>query len=253
MNFQTLSKWHRLSGMIATLFIIILSVTGFFLLHAEDLRLQERLVSNDLLLDWYDIGPGRGPVSYPAGARWVTQIGERIYLDELELPAHDEALLGVAVIDGYYALAFSSAMLLLTPAGELVERVTAVEGLPAGIEAVAAGREGELLVRTPRGILASDLDLQSWETAGGQGREAGWSVPAAAPEALTAALLERYRGGGLPLERVILDLHSGRILGRYGPWLVDACVILFLVMSLTGWWAWFRRRAMQKELESMRG
>ena len=250
MNFQTLSKWHRVAGMIATLFIVVLSVTGMVLTHAEALGLRERPVSNSVLLDWYDIDPEREPVAFPAGGRWVTQVGGRLYLDERELPGAESPLLGAVAIQGYYVLAFEDALLLLTSAGELVEKVSPVQGLPAGVAAVAAGRGEEILIDTARGALASNLDLRDWREAPRQDYD--WSAPAAAPEALVKDLLARYRGSGLPLERVILDLHSGRILGSYGAWLMDACVILFLVLSLTGWWTWFRRRAMQKELEQQR-
>jgi hypothetical protein len=50
---------------------------------------------------------------------------------------------------------------------------------------------------------------------------------------LSGRLVETYRGKGLPLERVLLDIHSGRILGAWG---VDAVSVLFLGLVLTGLW-----------------
>ena len=51
-----------------------------------------------------------------------------------------------------------------------------------------------------------------------------------------------YRGYGLTLERVLLDLHSGRVLGSAGVLLVDAAAILFLLLAISGLWLWSRRR-----------
>ena len=48
---------------------------------------------------------------------------------------------------------------------------------------------------------------------------------------------------GLPLERVLLDLHSGRIFGEAGVWLVDAAALLFLLLAGSGLWLWGRRHA----------
>ena len=58
---------------------------------------------------------------------------------------------------------------------------------------------------------------------------------------LNRKILARYRGHGLPLERVLLDLHSGRILGKWGVWLIDVVAILLFVLAITGSWMWFQR------------
>jgi len=55
-------------------------------------------------------------------------------------------------------------------------------------------------------------------------------------------LLAAFRGNGLKLERVILDLHSGRIFGRYGVYLMDFAAIALLWLSLSGLWVWSSRR-----------
>ena len=45
---------------------------------------------------------------------------------------------------------------------------------------------------------------------------------------------------GLSLERLLLDVHSGRIFGRYGPWVVDAAAIALLMLGLSGVWIYVR-------------
>ncbi len=62
----------------------------------------------------------------------------------------------------------------------------------------------------------------------------------------TPLLLEWYDintgGRWLSAERILLDVHSGRILGRYGPWLMDGAAILLLILAATGLIGWFRGR-----------
>ncbi len=41
-------------------------------------------------------------------------------------------------------------------------------------------------------------------------------------------------GGGLPLERVVLDLHSGRLFGWLGPYVMDAAALGLLIVAITG-------------------
>ena len=43
-----------------------------------------------------------------------------------------------------------------------------------------------------------------------------------------------WRGRGLTVERLLLDLHSGRILGEAGPLLMDLVAVFLIVLSLSG-------------------
>ena len=49
-----------------------------------------------------------------------------------------------------------------------------------------------------------------------------------------AVLEAAWRGKGLTVERVLLDLHSGRILGKVGPLLMDLVAVFLIVLSLSG-------------------
>jgi uncharacterized iron-regulated membrane protein len=44
----------------------------------------------------------------------------------------------------------------------------------------------------------------------------------------------------LPLERVLLDVHSGRIFGRYGPLAMDLAALALAVLALSGIWIYLR-------------
>ena len=47
--------------------------------------------------------------------------------------------------------------------------------------------------------------------------------------------MQAYRGGGLPLKRVIFDLHSGRIVGQWGVYVVDGAAFLAVITGLCMW------------------
>ena len=74
-----------------------------------------------------------------------------------------------------------------------------------------------------------------------------WSTPIQLDEQQRATLRESFRGKGLTLERVVLDLHSGRIFGGWGIYLMDAAAIALLWLSFSGWWVWWRRRQKQSQ------
>lgn len=43
-------------------------------------------------------------------------------------------------------------------------------------------------------------------------------------------------------ERIVLDVHSGRILGPAGPYLMDGAAIALLLLAASGIWGWARIR-----------
>ncbi|MBQ13009.1 MAG: hypothetical protein CMQ17_01195, partial [Gammaproteobacteria bacterium] len=69
------------------------------------------------------------------------------------------------------------------------------------------------------------------------------SAASTVPEGLEAAIREHYRSTLLSVERLVLDLHSGRIFGAAGALLVDIMAVLFMLMAATGVWIWLRRRS----------
>jgi uncharacterized iron-regulated membrane protein len=41
---------------------------------------------------------------------------------------------------------------------------------------------------------------------------------------------------------VLLDLHSGRIVGGWGIYLVDIIALLFIIIAITGIWMWWYKK-----------
>ena len=95
-------------GLIGTIFIILLSVTGILLLHTNEFNLQQRLVANGVILDWYDINPQQSPRSFRIADRWVIQLDEQVYLDRHAISATDEKLLGAINLEGIVVLGYEN-------------------------------------------------------------------------------------------------------------------------------------------------
>ena len=100
-----------------------------------------------------------------------------------------------------------------------------------------------VLLRSSDGLYRADPALLSWDRVADDPDPIRWAKPAATDEAMLATLRADYLGSILSLERVLLDLHSGRILGRFGPWLMDLAAVLLLVLAVTGIWLWNVRKA----------
>ncbi len=61
-----------------------------------------------------------------------------------------------------------------------------------------------------------------------------WSIQQKIPDNLYREIKNIYRGDGLPLECVILNLYSGRFFGKIGVFVWDAVGIIILVLALSG-------------------
>ena len=120
-------------------------------------------------------------------------------------------LIGFVMLADFMVVAVEGELLLLTPGGRLIERLAGIHGVPAGMQAVGLDRAGRLVVRASHGDYIVDEDFLAWRDVGTA--EAQWSVATALPEGLYRKLAALYRGSGLSMERLLLDLHSGRLLG----------------------------------------
>ena len=238
---RSLYLWHRYIGLAAALFVILLTVTGLVLNHTEDLSLDSRHVSSDLLLDWYGITAPDDLYGYRVGATHITAIGSHLYWNTTRLPQASAPLVGAVEFAGLVVIAIEGELLLFTPEGELVERLAGAAGVPAGMQALGLTPAGVLAIHAAHGYYRTDERFLEWQET--ESLKADWSRPTEPSPALRAALQHSWRGTGLTLERMLLDLHSGRILGSRGIYLVDAAAVLFLLLAISGVWLWGKRRA----------
>jgi hypothetical protein len=238
---RSLYIWHRYIGISAAVFVIVLMITGLLLNHTDELQLDSSYIQSDLLLDWYGIhSPGK-ITSYSSGPITVTAVNDLVFWGNEPLSHISAPLVGLLVYRNLAVVAADGVLNLYTTEGELIEKLDNVTGVPEGILGVGVTTHDQLAVKTAQGVYLTDEGMLEWSRAGNT--EVSWSVSSPLPPGLKETLEKAYRGVGLPLERVMLDLHSGRILGRAGVYLVDAAAVLFLLLAISGVWLWTRRRA----------
>jgi len=248
---RSLYIWHRYIGLAAALFVVVLAATGLLLNHTGELGLDSIKVSSPALLDWYGVHAPANLLSYRAGALTITDAAGKIYLEQAALPNVEGPLQGAVEYAGLVVVATGSQLLLLTPTGELVERLDSASGVPADILAIGVAGNGALAVRTAHGSYLTDDNFIEWTASVDD--TAQWATSTKPTEQQRAALNRAWRGDGLPLERVMLDMHSGRIFGSAGVYLMDGAAILFLLLAFSGVWLWIKRiastRASQQKMK----
>ena len=240
-NLRSFYIWHRRIGLMAGFFVLILCLTGLALNHTETLRLDERHVGAAWILEWYGIPPPEVRTSFMGGEIRVTLVEDRLYADNTPLPGGFEELSGVVAIDEAIAVIADGDVLVLNSTGDFIERLGRINGVPPDIRRIGKGLRQGLIVSANDGDYRSPGDFVDWQRADLDGDEILWSVPSKMPVELAGQLRRHYQSQILPLERVLLDLHSGRIAGAAGVLLMDLAAILLILLVVTGCWIWMKR------------
>ncbi len=227
-------------GIVVAAFVVWLALTGIALNHTESLSLDSRYAYSRWLHAWYGLTVPERVVSYRVGGDWVSQVGERLYFNAREIDGEYPAPLVVAVaLPMRYVIGVEGQLLVLTTQGELLETLGGAHGVPAGMLALGVHDGKRLVVRAAHGDYLADEELLSWQKQ--RTIDAKWARMADTPPQLRQQLLEVYRGRLLSMERVLRDLHSGRLLGRYGDLVMDLATVGFLLLAVSGVWMWFLR------------
>ena len=235
-----LLRWHRRIGVVAALFVVVLVVTGIAINHSDDWGLDKKPLKQTWLLKHYGI-PTPVLHSFPlneslnSGA-WLSQLGDGLYLVETQIGRCSSPLLAAVAMSKTIAVLCAGRLQLFTLSGEKLDDISESLGLPAGVDALGLHQQA-LLLRSPEGVIAFDLRTLMF-SAIKQPEEVLWAAPAVAPPAIQRSLLAQYRGSGLSWERLLLDLHSGRLFGAIGVYIMDLAAIALLLIALSGVWVW---------------
>ena len=229
-------------GITAAGFMVLVAVTGILLNHTEYFQFDSQHVKSDGVLDWYGIEAPNELLSFVAGDRHITLMGKHLYIGELEANGEFKQLIGAVNNNDMLIIAIDDRILLMSADGELIEELKEKDGVPAGMKRIGVDQSDLFIVEGSHDLYTSKNDFLSWENWKGNAAEITWATPAPTDDNLKKMLQYHYRGEVLPVERVLLDLHSGRFFGKLGPWFIDASAILLILLSLTGTWMWFKRR-----------
>lgn len=228
-----LRRWHARLGVATALFFMVLIVTGVALNHTDRLGLAHIPVQSEAMTRWYGLPPPQIVAVYEAG-EFIATPTVWLYRGQ-RLPESTGGVVGVARTPDMLAVATAQTLSLYTGQGERIDLLqgTALPALPI----TGLGRtENAIALKTPKGVFASS-DGIGWLAIPEE--RITWSQPQA-PTPQTLARVSRQLAPNIPLERVLLDLHSGRLLGRYGPLLMDAAALILLLLSLSGLWIQWR-------------
>ncbi len=234
-------RGHRWLGVSLAVFLLLLALTGLALNHATGLQLDQRHVSWSWLLDAYGIHMPTPAASFVDGQYRATLVGDRLFVNGRDTGQTVSGLAGIVELEPLLLVAGARTAHVFTSDGERVETFDLGMLLPGAIERV--GRvAGRAVILSDGEAYRSDPEITVFEPADDLAADkVHWSIESPLSADETAALEKAYRGQGIPVERVLLDLHSGRIVGAPGTLFMDIIAVCLVVLSVSGL-ILFRRR-----------
>ena len=234
-------RLHRSLGAGAAIFVLFMVLSGLVINHSNDLGLDRQAVSQSFLLDWYGLGKPENIYSFAVGNDWLSFAGSQLYLNDKSVATLSDGV--GAVSNGELLIAAGSdELLLLDLEGNLIERIPWAPIGAAPIESVGLHTNATVAVKSANRAWLADADLLKWRPVDEARSAPRWSSPKSAPGELKQAITRSYRGEGLSLERLLLDLHSGRIFGSVGVLVYDLLALALGFLSISGLIVWIRSR-----------
>ncbi len=233
-------RWHARMGVAVALFFVVLIVTGLALNHTEGLNLARTPIQSEALTRWYGLPAPQLLAVYEAEGQFIATPQIWLYQNH-RLPEGGGPVIGVVRTRDMLVVATALTLSLYTPTGERIDSLrgtalphTPITGLGHTMNAI--------VLKTPYGMFSS-VDGVAWQAI--SSGDIVWSR-AQTTDPQTLAHTNPQLVPSLPLERIVLDLHSGRLFGSYGPLLMDAAALVLFVLSLSGAWiqwrSWHQKR-----------
>ncbi|MDH3327288.1 MAG: hypothetical protein OEM38_11290 [Gammaproteobacteria bacterium] len=223
--------WHRNIGMTILLVVCMLAISGMALNHNDDLMLNKKFVKLDWILSIYGISAPENISTYSLDGNWVYEIDSTLYFNDSKIQHDGGGLVAAGKFSELNVIVLQNDILLLNNEAELIDKLSDTTDALHNI--LAAGIiDNNFIIKTPRETLQTDADFYEWTPSPIQ--SFSWLSPQTTPAEVRIQINNNYRGNGLSYERVLLDLHSGRIFGNAGVYIVDLSSIGLLVMCLSG-------------------
>ena len=241
--------WHRRIGLFALVLVIILAITGIMLNHTERLNLDNTFVNNSTLLNWYGIKPKDEPVSFrienETQSYVISAWNNQLFFDAIKVATLEQSVHGAIGAEQFIVVALDNEIILLSYDGEFIERISTSISF-SNIQRLGMKYKRPVIETSEPLYYMADEHILDWDVIINE--DIKWTEQYTLNDDELEQLLVAYRGNGLKLERVMLDLHSGRIFGSFGVYLMDAAAIALLWLSLSGLWVWnSRQRKMRKK------
>jgi len=233
---KTFKLWHRRLGVLSAFFVLLLSITGIALNHTDELSLSHQAIHNSWILNHYGIKAPTDLRFYQNSNVMITD--NFVWLDNNLLVETPTKIIAAGKLHSYITIVMEDQIYLYDQQGILVDHLDGNVGLPHDIQKVNFADKA-LILKTPQRYWKSDEQLLNWFELS-LNEEPKWASSSEMSNQQIEKFQGYFRSRFLTLERIFLDIHSGRIFGMVGVLVMDTVAVLLILLSLSGLYMWLR-------------
>jgi len=194
---------HRYLGIMLVFFVLLLSITGSLLQHAEDFNLRNKYASSSVVKYFYKIKPC-SVLSYKVDDNWLSKCDASLYFNDKKISNNisNNIINSVIKKGSLYNIDYDNHIVTVNKYGEIIK----------------------LIHKEKNSIYKKDNLL----------------LIKIAPANIRKNIEENSINKTITYERIIVDLHTGRIFGFIGITIIDLVTIGFILLSMTGTISWLK-------------
>lgn len=229
-------RLHHRAGLVAALFVILMSVSGILINHAHDLKWDIEPLPASMLSRFYSVNLNNAETGFLSDSHWLTEQSGTLYFDDRPLSSCAPPLIGAAILEQNGIALCADEVVYFSDQGELIEKGVVSQ---AGVTQLGV-TVGGLIAQSGDNYYSVALDGSEWQAITAP-QHVRWLLPQSLPDHISDALAAQNTVADLTWERFLLDFHSGRLFGIAGIIVVDISAVALIFLALSGSWLWLSR------------
>ena len=223
---------HRKIGVLCSIPIILIALSGIFLNHASFFSLNKIYIKNSALLSFYKMQPKERPKGFKPSKSWISSFEGGLFLDETKLSDINSEIVSAVKLNDMIAAANKNYLFIIDTKEKFIVEKLGRESLPKGEIKRLAVKNKILLIETDKDLFETSFKISKFKKAKKQEIE----VPKKLflPEKLEEKILQNFRGEGISLSKIMLDIHTGAMFGVSGRFVWDLFAVCLLLLVGTG-------------------
>jgi len=252
MRREFLLRIHRWIGLLAALFLVILSITGILLNYTSALKLDSTYIRNGFILKLYGMNPANQGDVYQSPQNpkdTIAYVADSLFFNGTFI-GKTSAPLGHLRLEDFNVLFTENEIYLISLENQLIESIKENTLPYSKLKSIALinpeGTESKTILIAEEGHFIADaywLTFKPFMNNEGieESAEALLGHPKSDPSYIQS-LMNDFQGEGVPLYRVLLDLHSGKLFSVPGQTIMNLSAISILVLITSGLMSWRKRK-----------
>lgn len=241
-----LRKWHQRIGLTAAVFVLWLGASGTILSRSDQLGFDAMRLNWNWLTAWYGLNAEPPRMGFEAAGHWMAATKENTLLDAREVEPRIAPPIGLVTLHGptgtQLVIGTADSLVITSPDGARVDELRAPILPVSSLRRIGRTTEGGIAVQDFDAYESRDGGI-SWTPVLPQ--SVSWSQPKPLPSEQRKAI-EQFARPSVLVEQVLIDLHSGRLFGPVGAWIITLVGLLALLLSISGVWSWWRIKQSRK-------